>query len=177
MNKCKKTLVSVLSLLLVFALCTSPVLATGDMGQKGHFPTVSMVLGNSAAITTDGDLYVWGWNDSGQLGLGDFTNRQTPTVVDGISGVASVCLGFAHSAAITADGDLYTWGDNNVGQLGHGDTVERLTPEKVSGISNVISEFDELVISMVPDSSIQPVNIHPSGCVPAYTVVCCPGLR
>ena len=98
-----------------------------DYGQLGlddidditdrHTPTkvtglsniVAVSLGryHSAAITTNGDLYTWGENDYGQLGLDDITDRHTPTKVTGLSNIVAVSLGEYRSAAITATGDLY----------------------------------------------------------------------
>ena len=75
-------------------------------------------FGHSAAITTDGDLYTWGYNSFGELGDGTTEGKSTPIKI--MSDVASVSLGDHHSAAITTDGDLYTWGYNYYGQLGDG---------------------------------------------------------
>ncbi|MCH5324200.1 MAG: hypothetical protein J1E39_03200 [Eubacterium sp.] len=105
---------------------------------------VSVSLGNahSAAITTDGDLYMWGWNESGMIGNGTTEDSSTPIKI--INNVASVSLGYVHSAAITTDGSLYTWGDNYYGQLGNGkcggnswyggfdDGIDSSTPIKIT---------------------------------------------
>lgn len=38
---------------------------------------------HSCAISQDGDLYTWGWNSNGQLGIGDqFSVMAVPHVVD-----------------------------------------------------------------------------------------------
>ena len=84
---------------------------------------------HSAAITTDGDLYTWGYNDYGQLGDGTTKIKSTPVKI--MNDVASVSLGGVHSAAITTDGDLYTWGYNDYGQLGDGTTKIKSTPIKI----------------------------------------------
>lgn len=96
---------------------------------------------HSLGITMDGELYAWGANHQGQLGLGDDVLRNTPTPVPGLlwSNVSAAnCGSFAllggvvgsraHSLGVTTDGDLYAWGHNNVGQLGTGDTIDRNTP-------------------------------------------------
>ena len=40
-----------------------------------------MGFAHTEAIKTDGTLWSWGWNSSGQLGLGDTTNRSSPVQV------------------------------------------------------------------------------------------------
>ena len=90
---------------------------------------------HSAAITKDGSLYIWGWNNYGQLGDGTTTERYTPIKI--MDNVASVSLGDYHSAAVTKDGSLYMWGNNSSGQLGDGTTTSRYTPVKI--MNNVAS--------------------------------------
>jgi len=106
--------------------------------------TVSFGFVHGAAISSDGDLYTWGSNKSGQLGHGEIGGHVgTPTKVPGISNIVSVSLGDVHSAAITASGDLYTWGSNRLGQLGHGQdwgaVQYSITPTRVRGLSKVVS--------------------------------------
>lgn len=45
---------------------------------------------HSAAMTSDGRLFTWGRNRHGQLGLGDFEGRATPTPVKDVSGASQV---------------------------------------------------------------------------------------
>lgn len=41
---------------------------------------------HSMGVTTEGDLYSWGLNFKGQLGVGDFENRAAPVLVDSFCG-------------------------------------------------------------------------------------------
>ena len=81
------------------------------------------------ALTSDGKVFAWGENDSGQLGDGTTTNRTTPVAVD-MSGalwaraVTAIAAGDVHTVALTSDGKVFAWGDN-VGQLGDGDITLR----------------------------------------------------
>ena len=84
---------------------------------------------HSAAITKYGSLYMWEYNNYGQLGNGSTTNSYTPVKI--MENVAAVSLGDYHSAAITKDGSLYMWGENSDGQLGNGSTTNRSTPVKI----------------------------------------------
>jgi len=83
----------------------------------------------SCAIKTDGTLWVWGYNNYGQLGTNDTTNRNTPvTTFAGGSNWKSVAGGWYHTAAIKTDGTLWVWGTSGNGQLGINAITNRSTP-------------------------------------------------
>jgi alpha-tubulin suppressor-like RCC1 family protein len=90
--------------------------------------------GHSLAVGSDGKLYAWGLNSSGQLGDGSTTDRTTPVQVSLPAGVRATSLvaGGDNSVAIGSDRKLYAWGDNNLGQLGDGSTTGHNTPVQVS---------------------------------------------
>ena len=82
-----------------------------------------------AAIKTDGTLWTWGLNGSGQLGINGTTTRCTPvTTFAGGTDWKQVACGSFHTVAIKTDGTLWTWGSNVYGQLGDNTTSNRLTP-------------------------------------------------
>jgi alpha-tubulin suppressor-like RCC1 family protein len=71
--------------------------------------------GNSTcAVMTDHTLYCWGDNTNSKLGLGDLAPRTTPTLVAGISDVASVSVGGYGTCAINTSGQLYCWGSSDM---------------------------------------------------------------
>ncbi|NXG50817.1 RPGR regulator, partial [Psilopogon haemacephalus] len=72
----------------------------------------------SAAVTEDGQLFVWGDNSEGQLGLADEACVRVPCQVDVGKPVSSISCGYYHSALITGDGELYTFGEPENGKLG-----------------------------------------------------------
>ena len=76
-------------------------------------------------IGSDGNLYAWGNNDFGQLGIGNLTTESTPVKVSLPAGVipVSVAAGNDHSLAIGSNGTVYAWGHNAFGQLGNGTTT------------------------------------------------------
>ncbi len=114
-------------------------LATGD-----KIISVSLGYDHSAALTSNGRLFIWGRNDSGQLGDGTETQRYTPTEITNHFSLSTgdkiiqVSLGDVHSAALTSSGRLFTWGNNLYGQLGDGTTIsdrtttERSTPTEIT---------------------------------------------
>jgi len=83
----------------------------------------------NCAIGTNEQVYCWGRNDSGQLGLGNTTNRTTPVqiVLPGVS-FSEVACGSASTCAVSTTGAVYCWGRNDTYQLGLGDTTVRLLP-------------------------------------------------
>ncbi len=88
----------------------------------------------SAAITSEGELYMWGDNNFGQLGDGTTVDAVTPKLVKGLPKVDDVSIGKMHCGAVTRDGDLYTWGENDFGQLGDGTTNDSKVPKLVEGL-------------------------------------------
>ncbi|MFH1017252.1 MAG: hypothetical protein V1798_03595, partial [Pseudomonadota bacterium] len=96
----------------------------------------AVAAGGSPSMVLDDlqNVYSWGDNQYGQLGLGTVNlNQATPTLISSLTGVISVAAGGYHSMAIRGtDHSAWTWGSNSdpanpspvVGQLGHasGDT-------------------------------------------------------
>lgn len=79
---------------------------------------------HSLALKTDGSLYSWGINFSGQLGIGsaDFTPHTSPIHI-GSAVWSYVRCSAASSFAIKNDGTLWACGDNGVGELGLGNNT------------------------------------------------------
>ena len=87
----------------------------------------------TAAIKTDGTLWIWGRGNGGQLGNNTATTRCTPvTTFAGGTNWKQVSCGGGHTAAIKTDGTLWTWGYNGYGQLGINDVTDRSTPVQTS---------------------------------------------
>lgn len=84
-------------------------------------PVTAVAAGSlhALALTESGSVYAWGYNGSGELGIGSYETQHTPVSVASLpSNIAQIAAGFSRSFAITGDGELYAWG---YGPLGNGD--------------------------------------------------------
>ena len=108
-------------------------------GGHSNWKSVSaggFLYGTTAAIKTDGTLWIWGLGQSGELGINDIVNwtKYTPvTTFAGGTNWKSISIGqgggiTASVRAIKTDGTLWTWGYNGYAQLGINDTTNRNTP-------------------------------------------------
>ena len=93
---------------------------------------------HSGYITKNKNVYMFGKNSFGQLGIssgtiGYFCNNSIshPTKINIDKKIIKLALGGEHTLALTQNYELYTWGLNLFGQLGLGDFNERNYPQKV----------------------------------------------
>ncbi len=94
-----------------------------------NWKQVSGGSSHTAAIKTDGSLWIWGQGANAELGNNATTNRSTPvTTFAGGNNWKQVSCGTNYTAAIKTDGSLWTWGFGTSGQLGNNDTTNRSTP-------------------------------------------------
>lgn len=93
------------------------------------------------AAMPDGTVDCWGANADGQLGVGDSTDRSTPTWVSGLGSpsITMVAAGGAHSCSLDANGAVQCWGSNLAGQLGTGTTTSSNVPVQVFGLNSGVA--------------------------------------
>jgi alpha-tubulin suppressor-like RCC1 family protein len=124
----------------------SAVSITG--GARDVYTTGSNGTGSTYLITTNTALYATGYNNNGQLGLGDRANRATFTIVPGVSADAVYTTGQGFTTYIVKNGALSAAGDNAVGQLGNGATGAK-------------SQFDNTTFKSVLSVDSSGANINP----------------
>jgi alpha-tubulin suppressor-like RCC1 family protein len=94
---------------------------------NGSFSQIAIAAGGSHSMSLDyyaGSLYTWGYNGLGQLGLGDTSNRLTPTYKSGTI-ASTIACGGSVSMHLNGRGETYVSGYNVGGLLGLGDTAQR----------------------------------------------------
>ncbi|KAG0463276.1 hypothetical protein HPP92_019345 [Vanilla planifolia] len=107
-----------------------PRLYWGAFSQQTIICQASCGVAHVVALSKEGVLQAWGYNEYGQLGRG-FTceGLQEPRILNAFGkfldeapefvSIIKVSCGEYHTAAISENGELYTWGLGTMGQLGH----------------------------------------------------------
>lgn len=94
------------------------------------------------ALTQGGEVFGWGANDFGQVGIGVSDDRIfTPQKVGGFGDTktVSVAAGSSHTLALTEDGTVWAWGLNQDGRLGDGSVNNSPVPVQVDGLTDVVA--------------------------------------
>ncbi len=91
---------------------------------------------HTCAVNDDNELFCWGYNGFGQLGLGfvdwDYpSSYRTPQFVSDGPSWQSVVSGRFYSCSFDTDSNLYCWGHNRGYKLGLGDSTDRDVPTQV----------------------------------------------
>lgn len=115
-----------------------PVTVTG-------FPTtvISIEAGgeHTCALLIGGQVYCWGRNDYGQVGIGTAINQTTPAPVAGLTNIYKISSGGYHVCAMKGSGESYCWGRNSNGQVGTGNTVHQYFPVQISTLPSDILDI------------------------------------
>ena len=88
---------------------------------RNHFIVhVAAGLYYSFALTATEQVFGWGLNDVGQLGLGHLNDRGSPELLTAVSNVKSISCGLSHTILVLQNGSVWASGNNDGGQLGLG---------------------------------------------------------
>ncbi|TCM99393.1 alpha-tubulin suppressor-like RCC1 family protein [Paenibacillus sp. BK033] len=82
----------------------------------------------SSFMVMNGQVYSWGNNSSGILGLGDNVDRTSPTLISSLNNITKLVVGGNQIFALAQDGTVYGWGGNSLGELGTGNTTPQSSP-------------------------------------------------
>ncbi len=115
---------------------TGPDLMPGphDVSLGGGIISGAIALGqsHSCVVATTGELFCWGSNAFGQLGIPVMKPAMTSTVqlIPIVGNVATVVAGAQHTCAMSGT-EVVCWGRNTLGQVGNGTMVDTATPTTV----------------------------------------------
>jgi hypothetical protein len=126
---------------------TTPQLVSGISNVRMLHARPRMVM----AVTNTGQLYTWGNNAQGQLGLGNTTAYTSPQIVSGATSVYDIEVHqgsyysggwnyYGCSYYLKNNGELYGAGYNPFGNLGNGNTTNQSAYVRC-GTSQTFAEF------------------------------------
>ena len=118
-----------------------PVQVTGVSGTTlPKFTMITAGFHHVLAVDENGNLWSWGGNENGTLGIGsaDSSAHVTPVQLTGISNVTALAAYYNQSLAVSG-GNVFAWGNNAAGELGDGTQTNHYSPIQVPGLSNIIN--------------------------------------
>ncbi len=122
---------------------------------------------HSAALSADGDVFVWGAGSWGRLGLGNTADVTAPTKIEGLPGPAqAVSCGTYHTIVLLKDGTVYAVGWNKNGRLGTGLTTSQSSQQENASTPSTSSSLSTLSST----SSSASASSSPSLLSPASSV-------
>jgi len=107
-------------------------------GLPSNITSIAAGPDTSFAVTTSGNVYAWGSNANGQLGLGNTVSPvKSPTLSNSITNVVQVASGGAHTLFLKNDGTVFAVGYGSGGRLGDGLDTSSSTPVqcKISAVT------------------------------------------
>ena len=102
--------------------------------SSSYIKNISAGYHYSLILTNTGQIYAFGRNEYGQLGLGDNIAKNAPTLIPTLNQIVQIAAGGDHSLVLSNTGQIYAFGANNYGQLGLGDNDNRDNPTEVMSI-------------------------------------------
>ncbi len=150
-------------------LLASGGFATGSINTSvlGEFPTegrsrfapipalppvqhVAHAVETVAVLTTNDEVWSWGYHFYGALGYPATDIQRTPKRIDGFENVARIFGGNRSMIAVKDDGSVWVWGYNHSGKLGLGNSTTPVNePTLVSGVTDVTSAVSASIATLL----------------------------
>jgi alpha-tubulin suppressor-like RCC1 family protein len=125
------------------------------VGTDNDWAKISAGQIHTLCLKSNGTLWAWGSNFSGQLGLGNNLDSNAPIQVGSDSDWQDIAAGGAHSLAIKNNGTLWACGINSTGQLGTGNLLDVNTFEQIGSDSWLsISAGYQYSVAIKTDNSL-----------------------
>jgi alpha-tubulin suppressor-like RCC1 family protein len=96
---------------------------------------------NSYGVSTSGALWSWGFNNYGQLGLGNTTDYSSPKQIGSLTDWLDVAGYYGWAVAVKTNGTIWGWGRNQGGQLGLGNTTSYSSPKQIGALTSWVKIY------------------------------------
>jgi alpha-tubulin suppressor-like RCC1 family protein len=83
-----------------------PKLTVNRISESEPFVTVACGFAHTLALTSKGDLYSWGLNHNGQLGIGDNKARHLQTLIPALTDISKIYASVNSSACLSVTGNM-----------------------------------------------------------------------
>jgi len=95
------------------------------------YPKIKISCGCEHTCLLMDEIYVWGNNIYGQLGLGHNQKQNSPQKLN-LPNIKKIICGGFHTIALTNSNEVWVWGNNIYGQLGLGHNQDQNSPQKLN---------------------------------------------
>ena len=105
---------------------------------------VSCGFYHSGCVDMDGNVFTFGRNALGQLGVGKYSEELIQTHIPqklNLPPIKQIACGTHFTMCLSVSGDVFSFGYNNHGQLGHGDDIDYNSPKQIELLQDI--EFIE----------------------------------
>ena len=108
--------------------------------QVGSLSTWSIISSGSSyfssSIKTDGTLWTWGYNFSGELGQNKTIYKSSPVQVGALTDWSKVSAASDFCVSSKTGNTIWSWGTNSLGQLGQSNTTNRSSPVQIGALTD-----------------------------------------
>jgi alpha-tubulin suppressor-like RCC1 family protein len=129
-----------------------------QIGSLTNWNTISSGDNFVVATKTDGTIWSWGSNSSGELGqnISYTINRSSPVQVGALTTWSNASAGADFAMVTRINGTLWSWGRNAFGQLGQNDVINRSSPVQVGALTDwvVVSAGNSFTLAVKTNNTL-----------------------